>query len=950
MSASPKRSCISGAALLTFVDEMTGKVLNVKDSIRIAMAVTVLMLSPLVAPTATATMDVDREFQFASGLIELGFSDMANRVVDNILRSYPNERDRAKRIQGEILIAQRRFADAEQLVQEMPAGHPQRHALKLQVARGYFGIGETDKARELYTAFFDLYEDRAPTDPELLRFFQDAAYQYGQMLERMGDRAGAAEAYRRLLQAGLDDPSAERRLQMDLARLYLRLGRESEGEERERYLNQSFELSEKIQWGGYDLWWGQSISVMAHVELERGDEAAAREMLRGYMSDLREIDRLLREQGFPRALSPVAGARFLLGELYEKQMNELREQRASEREILTAAQRALTEYYNVFGQFGTSEWGGEAAMRGRELIALLENEYGRQVDIDFREHVGEAATAQFTRADDLFRQRNYEQAIEEYLRILNAFPEGDPSMRALANLLLSYAHLEDDLHVLMVSSYLAERFPGNTVAANALLVAGRMYVQRGNEEMFNTLVETFFEGFPEHDRAPALLFDMGRRAERAGDHETATRYFERIVENYPRDRHFLQALFALGHGAYQRQDFEKAEEIFRRYVEALRPGHNRIRGQFLLADSQQKQGNYADAIRSYGQIVRWLSGDNPPDNARPEDAERNARLLERAVFFAGYCYARMSEPEDQIENFRRRAIAAYNHFLSRYPESSLAPPAMRDKGAVQLALGQSAEAAATFEQLARDYPDSAEGRSALFALVSSAFEIGETEIARDAFRRMIETPDAYSPEEFTRIGQLMLDNGLYEDVIPAYRRVVETTEERRMLELALNGLGYAYNHQGNHAEAVEVLNQLLERFPNTAFFYQARFVLADSLRELEQFDRATAALSDILRLSRDNVVNQRAQFKLGQVQKQRGQKREALATFQRIALLQDATERQLRPIIEQSLLESLDLMMELEEYQDVEDVVRQFLDDFPQSDKVEEVRRIRAEAVRRAIQ
>ncbi len=929
---------------------MTGKVLNVKDSIRVAVAVTMLILSPFVATPAKASMDVDREFEFASGLIELGFSDLANRVVDAVLRLHPDQRDRATRIQGEILIAQRRFAEAEELAKTMPDDHPQRHALQLRIAQGYFRIGETDQARAIYDAFFERYKDRTPTDPDLLRFYQDAAYQYGQMLERMRDREGAAQAYRRLLNAGLDDPNAERRLQMDLARLFLQLGREKSGEERENYLKQSFELCEEIQWGGYDLWFGQSISVMAHVEMVRGNDAGARELLQRYMSDLNKIDDLLRKQNFPSAMSPVAGARFLLGELYEKQVRELRGQNAPEREILGAIQRALTEYYNVFGKYGTSEWGAEAGMRGRELVNMLENEYGRSVNIDFGEHMTGAAQAQYTHADDLFRQRDYKQAIEEYLRILNAFPEGDPSIRALANLLLSYAHLEDELHVLMMSSYLSERFPNNNVAANALLIAGRMYVEQENEEMYNAIFGDYFDGFPNHERAPALLFDMARRSEAAGEREAAAHYYQRIVENYPRDRFFLRALFAMAHSAYQSKDFEEAESLFRRYVEASRPGHDRIRGQFLLADTQQKQQKYAEAIQSYGQIVRWLSVDNPPDNARPEDAERNAGLLERSLFFVGYCYGRIREPEEQVETYRQRGIAAYDHFLRRHPESSLAPPAMRDKGAIQLALGQSSEAAATFEQLAREYPDSEEGRSALFALVSSAFEIGETEIARDAFRRMIATPDAYSPEEFTRIGQLMLDNGLYEDVIPAYRRVLETTEQRQMLELALHGLGYAYNHQGNHAEAVSALNDLLERFPNTSFFYEARFLLADSHRELEQYNPALTALNDILRLSQDNIVNQRAQFKLGEIQRLQGNRQEALATFQRIALLQDPENRRLRPIIERSLVESLDLMMELELYQDVEDVSIQFLSDFPGSDHVEDVRRIRADARRRAIQ
>ena len=917
-----------------------GKVLTVKRMKSNAVAY-LLMLSLSILALPAAALEADKEFEFASGLVELGFADLANTVVEQILRRHPDERDRATRIRGEILVAQRRFADAEELVKTMPEGHTQRYALKLRIANGHFRAGNIEEAQRLYDAFFSVYEDRTPTDPDLLRFYQDAAYQYGQMLERMGNRAGAAEAYHRLLRSEMEDEGAMRRLQMDLARLYLQLGREASGSERERFLDLAFEMCEEVQWGGYDLWFGQSISLMAHVELTRGNEEAARELLQSYMSDLQRLDRLLREQNIPAALSPVANARFLLGELYEKQVHALREAGAPESQVLTAIQRALTEFYNVFGQYGGSEWGGEAGTRGRALVQLLQDDYGRQVNIDFGEHVAQAAQAQFTLADDLFRQRNFERAVEEYLRILTSFPEGEPSKRALANLLMSYVQLDDPLYVEMMVAYLSERFSNNEILGNAILLATRHYAEKRDEEMFATIVNYFFDGFPEHDRAPQLLFDMARRSERAGDLEQAANYYERIIANYPRHRFFLRALMARALLHHQQEEFAEAAPLFERFVAETPPGHNRVRAQFMLADSFQRQRKFREAVQAYRRVVEWMSADEPVDNVTAEDVERNERLAERALFFTGFSFGRMQEPAAQRSAFADRGILIYRQFLGRHPESSLAPRAMRDKGALLLELGRTEEAAEVFETLARRYPDSEEGRNALFELVRSAFEIGNRDIARDAFRQMIEAPDNYSPEEFTRIGQLMLENGMYDDVIPAYRQVVATTEERRMLELALFGLGSAYSQQGDHGEAVTMLNDLLERFPNSPFFYDAKFLLADAHLQRQEFRESNAALADILRLSQDNLINQRAQFKLGQLQAARGDKQQALASFQRIALLQDPANADLRPIIEESLMKSLNLMMELELYSDVRAVFDQFQEDFAGSPRIDEARRIR---------
>jgi TolA-binding protein len=900
--------------------------------------------------TAAAADEVDQEFTFASGLIDLGFSDLAKRVVDEVLRLHPEEQDRATRIQGEILIAQRKFPEAEALLQQMPADNPQRHALQLRIANGYFRIGETEQAQRLYDAFFGLYRDRIPTDPDLLRFYQDAAYQYGQMQERLGNRRAAAEAYERLIKAGMDDDGAKRRLQMDLARLFLQLGRESSGSEQSDFLNRAYSLCEDVQWGGYDLWFGQSIGLMANIELARGNPEAARSLLQGYMEDLTAIDQLLREQNVPAALSPVASARFLLGELYERQVNELRSQNAPERDILQAIQKALTEFYNVFGKYGTSEWGAEAGSRGRALVAMLDKDYGRKVNIDFGEHAAEAAAAQYAAADDLYRQRKYDEAVEAYLLILNAFPEDEPSKRALANLLMCYAQMDDAVYARMMSAYLAERFAGETMAANALLLASRVFMERQNTEMTEQLFADFLRGFPQHERAPMLLFDMARRADQQGDTAAAAGSYEQLLSQYPEDRFALLAMLELGKKAYDRGEFAAAAEQYGAYVGASRPGHDRVRGQFLLAESLQKDGQFLQAVQAYGQLLNWTGDEDGPDNARAEDREKNAAMAERALFFVGYCFGRISQPADRLDAFRQRAVKAYDQFLQQYADSDLAPAAMRDKGAMQLALGDNQVAAQTFELLAERYPDSEEGRSALFALVNSALEVGKVEIAQGAFRRMMASPETFSAEEFTRVGQLMLDAGLYDDVIPAYEQVVATTDQRQMLELALFGLGTAYQQQGRHAEAVQQLSDLLERFPNSAYYFRARFLLAQSATAMEAYDQAQTALADILRLSDDNVLNQRAQFQLGLLQRQRGEPQQALATFQRITLLQDPGVEALRPIIEDSYVASVELMQELELFADVQDLVDQFETDFGSSPELGRMRQARTEALRRVNQ
>jgi tetratricopeptide (TPR) repeat protein len=88
----------------------------------------------------------------------------------------------------------------------------------------------------------------------------------------------------------------------------------------------------------------------------------------------------------------------------------------------------------------------------------------------------------------------------------------------------------------------------------------------------------------------------------------------------------------------------------------------------------------------------------------------------------------------------------------------------------------------------------------------------------------------------------------------------------------------------------------------------------------------------------------KASFDLGMIQEQQGQKQQALASFLRVALLADPNDPELRPIIEQSLVEAIKLGMDMERYQDVSDCCDQYLKLFPSSDKIETIRKYRGDA------
>ena len=900
----------------------------------------------LILPAAPAS-EVDREFEFASGLVRIGFPDFADKVVQQVLKLHPDQKDRAKLIQAEILISRAKFSEAEELVKTMGVGNSKAQAISLAVANGYYRVGETEKAKALYNDFFKQY-DKVPTDPDLLRFYQESSYQFGQMLELAGDIDGAIKSYSRVLSASTDKGTV-RRLQAEVADLYVRQASKVPFEQKEKLLVEAKKLCETIQWGGLDIWFGQSIITMANIDLVRGDKNAAQKTLRANMDILKEIDKFIKEQDMPMSISPMAGARFLLGQLYQEQ-GEAASGKSDKQEAIDLLVKALTEYYNVFAKYSESDWGPQAGLHIKEVEQKLQA-LGKTVKpVDLGAYSVQAAAAQFKLADSLYRQKKYKEAIDEYLRNLNQFPESDASVSALVNLARCYADMDDKLLFNMITQYLAERFKNKPTAAMGLLSFGKYYFDKKDEPMYMSIYDLYLKSFPTHEKAAAVLFMLAGLEKEAGDQAASDAFLKRIVDQYPNDQYFTKALSLLAWTSFASSNYAMAVKGFTAFVKESQPSPERAQAQISLADSYRLQGQFKEALPEYETVIQWLAPKNNPYATSTADAQKTAEILERAVFQRGYCQSRIKDPPEAVADYRAKAIKAFDQFVSLFPQSKMASKAMNQKGTIQLELGQFDAAAKTFDELAQKYPSSDEGKNALFSLARSAIEIKQYGQAKSAFEKMLKGGGAYSPDEFARLGQMMLDAGLYPEAIQAFQRVAGVTEERTLLERSLFGLGKSYYELKNYDQAIAALEELMTKYPKSGLFYDAKFTLGGAYRVTGKLDEAYQVMSDVLKYADKPLLINQASYELGTIQKDRKETQAAVASFQRVALLADPKQEDLRPVIEASIMQSIALFMEMQMYQEAQESCDQYTSIFPSGSKVKEVRDLKAQAKLKAAQ
>lgn len=1042
-----------------------------------------------------AELDVDAEFDYASKLIELGVPDLAEYYVGKLVQRDPTLEDRADVIRAQALISSRRFEQAESILETMPADSTKAQAVSLALADGYFAVGEEARSEQLYRGFFNQYTNRIPTDPDLLRFYQQAAHKFAQMLDRQEKPGEAARIYDLLLKA-MDEGEMTRQVLVEQAEFLLQAAEDAEPQKRRAMLKQVEENCRRVLWGGMDLWFGRAIISLAQIDILSGRRDDAEKLLRSNLTMLKTLDSALEERGIPMSESPFAGGRSLLGSLYleeadnllapkakrerlalaefEKEFGDLqavwglirgthrRDKAMVEREgqgpealigtpaarqepfknmadavgrfesllgnyasgtgwspavqdeakkfaaklaklrqeiaefpkelgvtparemeieedfasrkhvaagllfladegrrkgeAIDAYKQALKQYYNVFAGYPGSDWGTQAGEKVTMLKDKLQALTGQTVSIEAKEGGRKKlALVMLNEGANLFGRKEYEKAVEAFLKGLADYPEGSDSLVALARLMECYHHLNRPLDVKLTAHYVAERFSDRPAAAQALLRMGRTYFQAKERQMYDTIYKLYLDNFPDHSAAQTILYMLGEQRWKVEDYGGAVPYYERLVDRYPKGPYYIKSLNRIGWSYYLREEYDKAVEYFSTLVAQARPGEDKAKGQLCVADSYRLMGEDAKAISAYRELTKWLIQKDSVYTRGMHAQKQFRTMLEQAVFFQAYCLSRIEAPADKESAFRDASIKLYRNFVDKFADSDLAPTALSSMGAVLMAQDRTEEAAKAYEQLAEQYPDSEAGQFARFAMIRSLMDIGHSEKAKTVLTEMMAESSAYPPGHFLRVGKLMLDNRENDAAAQAYGQALKMIragasgeEEPAALEQrALLGLGKSHFGSGRFEEAVKSLTTLNTKYPTSGLFYEARFLLARALREAGRAAEAVEALRDIFNRSSDQALLNRATVELASIQQAQGDTEAALASYQRIALLADPDNPKARSLLETSLKESVKILSDIERWQEVVENCDRYLSLFPSGESVSEVRKARTRATMR---
>ena len=387
----------------------------------------------------------------------------------------------------------------------------------------------------------------------------------------------------------------------------------------------------------------------------------------------------------------------------------------------------------------------------------------------------------------------------------------------------------------------------DSAAEAALLDATALVELKKPAEAVKVLI-TLDRGHPRWSRRDEALLLLVRAQRETGDKAGALTSAERLVAEFPAAKNADVAWYRLGQ---VRQDAGRHDEAIKAFdkARALKPKGSRAAWSLLSSGwCHEAKGRLDDAIKAWTALLEAYPDSTaavPARLARADVRQRKADfqggLADARAVLDGKATGTSLDPEAVPEALlleglclsglkqHAEAALAFKKLLDAQPDGPAADRAMFEMGAAQSLAGLGNDALATFNTFVKRFPESTYAADAWYELGEQAWSAGRYAEAASAYRAAIDRAEAGA-----KAGK------------------ANAARNAALLEQARHKLAWTFVSRGDHTAAAEAFAEQLARHPGGPLAADAQAMRGESLFKAGKPGEAAlafqAALADPKRL------------------------------------------------------------------------------------------------------
>lgn len=438
--------------------------------------------------------------------------------------------------------------------------------------------------------------------------------------------------------------------------------------------------------------------------------------------------------------------------------------------------------------------------------------------------------------DSYFAQGQYTEALEYYRATIGAEPGGDYAMYQTAN---SYYRMNRNFEAVTEFRRLLRIYPFSSLREQTAYNIAYIYLNTGNYDQAIEEFRAVISKYPNTEWAARSQYNIGDSYYNAGQYEEAIAAYRQVLEEYPRSNYIIEAIDGIEYAQLSAGSGDTSTDVLEGFLSDNPTSTTADRLRFRQAENVFQAGDYEAAVREFRQYLRVTN---------------NQELMPDAYYNLADAYTRLdslSQAADVLQtltndfpNSERVAPALaelgriqyemgnYNQSLQRYQElaekdNRYQQEAYLGIGNAYLALDNISEARQNFERVLSVNSENAAARVGLGKVL---LRDGRTDEARRFFGLVAEnnTTEIGAEAQYL-IGESYLSENNREAALEAFSRVSVLFEAyTRWVAEAQYRTAEIYIRQGRRGEATNVLNSIVENYPDTPGAQKARRLLQNN--------------------------------------------------------------------------------------------------------------------------
>lgn len=446
-----------------------------------------------------------------------------------------------------------------------------------------------------------------------------------------------------------------------------------------------------------------------------------------------------------------------------------------------------------------------------------------------------------------------------------------------------------------------EKYPKHPKCAESLFFLGETLLQLEKYDLANVRFREYLQRQPQGEFALSASFRAAECLYFLNQFDRAKTELAAFAAKHSADKLNANVLAYLGNIALTQNDPAAAERQFRQCLTQFPEGAMQDDCRFGLARALEKQAKYDEAERYYLGLAGKLAG--------PFAADSQFRL--GAMQYAQGKYA--------------AAVQSFEPFESTFAKSNWQAMARLGRSWALLKLNKSAEAKAFLERIASDPHVGPEARYWLGLAQKSEKNW------RAAAQTLLDAAAAnpkhkLAPAMRFHAGDALLRADDFPAAVEQFDKVLTSSSDNEWLEQALRGKIQVELRSKDYAGMDRDAADFVKRFPQTAFKDDVQRMLARSLVERKQFQRAKEVLEPMVAAATKDNPRLEDRYLLSLAYEGLERREEALKV---VAPVVESASGQLKA---DALLTRASLLVALKQYQEAIEPLESFLAGKPTGD------------------